>query len=196
MSNLPTVTGSWDEARRTYAEAGEWFVGTAARVADRWSWPGLGEWDLRALVGHTSRSFVTIETYLARPAAAVEIGSPAEYYRATRALARGEEVAARSRNAGAARVTALIDGCDGTELVTTIAGGMRLADYLPTRIFELAVHTCDLAAALHLPLDVPPSAASLTLRLITELAVGDGLAGPLLLATTGRRGLPSRFSVL
>jgi hypothetical protein len=43
----------------------------------------------------------------------------------------------------AARVLALVDTRDGTELVTTIAGGMRLADYLPTRTLELAVHTAD-----------------------------------------------------
>ena len=29
---------------------------------ERWDGPGLGEWDLRALVGHTSRSLLTVET--------------------------------------------------------------------------------------------------------------------------------------
>ena len=29
--------------------------------ADRWDGPGLGEWDLRSLVGHTSRSLITVE---------------------------------------------------------------------------------------------------------------------------------------
>ena len=48
---------------------------TAALVGDRWSEPGLGEWDIRALVGHTSRSLVTVEVYLARPAASVEVAS-------------------------------------------------------------------------------------------------------------------------
>jgi len=51
----------------------------------------------------------------------------------------------------AARVLPLLDGRDGCELVTTIAGGMRLADYLPIRTFELAVHTADLATALKDP---------------------------------------------
>ena len=87
-------------------------------------------------------------------------------------------------------------GKDGAELLTTIAGGMRLADYLPTRTFELAVHTCDLATALQLPLDVPRTAADQSLQLISELAAGDGMAGPLLLAATGRTGLPPGFSVL
>jgi uncharacterized protein (TIGR03083 family) len=201
---------AWEESRRAYADAATWFVDTAAAVGHRWEEPGLGEWDVRALVGHASRSFITVETYLGQPAAAAEIDSPAGYVRATRLIARGPDVAARGRDAGAAlgadpaaavaelatRVTALVERCDGTELLTTIAGGMRLADYLPTRTFELAVHTSDLARALDLPLDVPASAAAQALQVVTELAVGDGHAGPLLLAATGRGGLPPEFSVL
>lgn len=56
----------------------------------------------------------------------------------------------------AARVLPLLDDTDGTELVTTVAGGMRLADYLPTRVFELVVHTLDLAAALGLRAEPNP----------------------------------------
>jgi uncharacterized protein (TIGR03083 family) len=200
---------AWDDSRRAFADAARWFVRTAALVGDRWDRPGLGEWDVRALVGHTSRSLLTVETYLARPAADVEVASAADYFRATRAMAAGPEVAARGRDAGAAlgadpaaavaeiarRVVPLVDACDGTERVTTIAGGMRLADYLPTRTFELAVHTSDLATALGVPADVPAAAAEQALRLVTVLAVADGRAGPLLLLATGR---PQRagFSVL
>jgi hypothetical protein len=93
-------------------------------------------------------------------------------------------------------VTSLVDTRDGAELLTTIAGGMRLGDYLPTRTFELAVHTADLTRALGLPPDVPATAAAHALRLVADLAVADGLAGPLLLAATGRSGLPPGYSVL
>ncbi len=64
----------WDESRRAFTDAAEWFVRTAALVGDRWDRPGLGEWDVRALVGHTSRSLLTVEAYLARPADGVEVG--------------------------------------------------------------------------------------------------------------------------
>ena len=204
------MSWSWADSRRAFADATQWFVGTTARVGDRWAAPGLGEWDVRALVGHTSRSLLTVEAYLARPADAVAVASAGDYFRATRAIAAGADVAARGRDAGdalgadpaaavaeiAARVGPLVDGCDGTELVTTIAGGMRLADYLPTRTFELTVHTADLATALGLPLDVPGTAAAQALALVTDLAVSDGSAGSLLLASTGRAGLPAGFSVL
>jgi uncharacterized protein (TIGR03083 family) len=194
------MTFSWDDSRPAFADAAGWFVHTAALVGDRWQRHGLGEWDVRALVGHTSRSLLTVEAYLARPAPAVEVAS----------AAAGAAVAARGRDAGAAlgsdpaaavaqiaaRVLALIDTRDGTELVTTIAGGMRLADYLPTRTFELAVHTADLATALGVPPDVPATAAAQALTIVADLALTDGLAGPLLLAATGRPGLPAGFSVL
>jgi hypothetical protein len=93
-------------------------------------------------------------------------------------------------------VLPLVATKDGTELVTTIVGGMRLADYLPTRTFELAVHTADLATALGEPRDIPATAAAQALQVVAELAVADGVAGPLLLAATGRPGLPAGFSVL
>jgi hypothetical protein len=201
---------SWADSLCAFEQAADWFVHTTARVADRWSQPGLGRWDVRALVGHTSRSFLTVETYLGRPAAAVEIDSAADYFRATRAAANGPEVAARGRDAGealgadpaaevaeiATRVLALVAARAGTEILTTIAGAMRLSDYLPTRTFELAVHTADLATALSEPLDVPPAAAAQALRIVDELALDNNLAGPLLLAATGRPALPSGFSVL
>jgi uncharacterized protein (TIGR03083 family) len=200
----------WDDSRRAFADAAGWFVRTTALVGDRWHEPGLGEWDVRALVGHTSRSLLTVEAYLSRPADSAAITSAADYFRATRAMAADPAVAVRGRDAGSAlgddpagavaeiagRVVPLVDGRDGGTLLTTIAGGMRLEDYVPTRTFELAVHTSDLARALDAPLTVPATAAAQALQLVTELAVGDGRAGPLLLAATGRSGLPSGWSVL
>jgi uncharacterized protein (TIGR03083 family) len=204
------VAFPWEESRRAFSDAAEWYVQTTAAVGDRWTAPGLGEWDVRALVGHTSRSLLTVEQYLSSPAEAVDLPTAVDYYRATREMARGDAVAQRGRDAGtalgddppaavaeiAARVVPLVERQEPRALLTTIAGGMRLADYLPTRTFELAVHTADLAAALDLPLAVPPTAAAQALRLLADLAVDDGQAGPLLLALTGRRALPAGFSLL
>jgi Mycothiol maleylpyruvate isomerase N-terminal domain len=200
----------WDDSRRAFRDAADWFTRTAALVGERWEAPGLGEWDVRALVGHTSRSLLTVEQYLARPAAAVEVGSAAGYFLAVSAAAAAPGVAQRGRDAGvglgadparavadlAARVVDLVAGCDGGELVTTFAGGMRLADYLPTRTFELVVHTADLAVALDLAPEAPATAATQALHLLTELAVQRGLAGRLLLTATGRAGLAPGSSVL
>lgn len=201
---------SWVSSCRAFADAAQWFVSTAALVDDRWTRPGLGEWDVRSLVGHTSRSLLTVEMYLSRPAESVDVESAARYFQVTRAVATGPAVAARGREAGealgpspaaavgdlAARVVPLVVACEGTEVISTIAGGMRLGDYLPTRTFELVVHTADLRTALDLPPDVPGSSATQALELVAQLAVAEGRAGPLLLAATGRQGLPVNFSVL
>ncbi len=204
------MTGSFEDSRRAFASAADWFLATVRQVGDRWDRPALGEWDVRALVGHTSRSFVTVETYLDRPAGQVDVPTTADYFRATAAMSAGPEVAERGRVAGAAlgtdpfaaladltpRVLALVARQDGSALLTTVAGGMRLADYLPTRTFELTVHTADLASALGLPLDPPPLAAREALGIVTDLAVADGHVGPLLLAATGRPARSTGFSVL
>ena len=203
------MTPGFAESRIAFADAAHWFLSVVALVEDRWDRPALGEWDVRALVGHTSRSFLTVESYLAQPADRVEIATAADYVRATREIAAGPAVAERGREAGAAlgddpaaavaaiaeRVVRLVDERDGTELVTTIVGGMRLADYLPTRTFELVVHTADLATALGVPTAPPPPAARHALVLVTELAVESGQAGSLLLAATGR-GAAAGLTVL
>jgi hypothetical protein len=201
---------SWADTRQAFTDAAEWFVHTAAVVGDRWNHPGLGEWDVRALVGHTSRALLTVETYLGQPAAVVEVTSAADYFRSTSAISASPAVAQRGLEAGtalgsepatavaeiAARVVPLLDSRHGAEPVTTIVGGMLLRDYVPTRTFELAVHTADLASALGKPLDVPSTAAAQALSIITDLALREGLTGPLLLAATGRPGIPAGFSVL
>jgi hypothetical protein len=204
------MSSSWPAERAAFDDAATWFVSLAGEVGQRWDQHGLGEWDVRALVGHTSRALLTVETYLGRRAEAVEVASTADYYRAARELVGGAEVTERGREAGrglgpepaaavaavAARVLPLVAGCDGSELVSTVVGGMRLSDYLPTRVFELTVHGADLAEALGLPPEVPPSAAASALRVVADLVVADGRAGTLLRAVTGRTGLSAGFTVL
>ncbi|MFN8193152.1 MAG: maleylpyruvate isomerase N-terminal domain-containing protein [Nocardioidaceae bacterium] len=204
------MESSWAGSVAAFGDAARWFVDVAGRVGGRWEAPGLGEWDVRALVGHTSRSFLTVETYLATPAEEVVVETALDYYLATREIAAGPGVAERGVEAGrllgedpadavrtiADRVLALVAERSGSELVTTIAGGMRLADYLPTRVFELAVHTCDLARALGEPLDLPAAPARHALAVASALSAHDGTGGELLLAVTGRTALPVGFSVM
>jgi uncharacterized protein (TIGR03083 family) len=177
----------------------------------RWDELALGEWTVRDLIGHTSRAMLTVEAYLTRPASSVAVTSPVEYFRLVGSYGDPTAVAQRGREAGAAlgqdlpgavadiceRVLTEVSTASGDSLMTTPVGGMRLADYIPTRTFELTVHTCDLLAALGLPLDVPEAAAAETFTVLGGLASRSAdLAGPLLLAATGRRPLPEGFSVL
>ena len=174
--------------------------------------PGLGEWDLRSLIGHTSRSLTTVTTYLAQPAERVEVESTAVYYRFTVQFIGADPagVAERGRQAGialgddpAAAVRGLLNdaitavrGVRGDPVITTIAGGMRFSDYLPTRVFELVVHTLDIAAALDREVSAPPQPLADALQLAAELALRNGDGQALLLALTGRKALPEGYSVL
>ena len=193
-----------------FTEAATAYAGLVATIRpDQWSGPGLEEWDLRALVGHTSRSLITVETYLGQPAATEELTSPAAYVAAV-ATVDHASVVDRGRAAGGAmgddpagfvrdlvdRVLPLVANEDDP-LVTTILGGMRLRQYLPTRSFELVVHGLDIARAADLP--TPPYSAGLlieVLELAAAAAVLGGRGPELLLALTGRTGLPPGFSVV
>src|SRR6266446_3593476 len=147
--------------REAYESAAGLFVNTVAQVGPtQWEQPGLGVWTVRDLVGHTSRALLTVEMYLATPSTQREVMRPVDYFlRAQAGLADPASVTARGRAAGVAlgpdpttavrgiatRVLAQVKIASDEILVSTPVGGMRLIDYLPSRVFELAVHTLDLA---------------------------------------------------
>ncbi|WP_454299247.1 hypothetical protein [Salana multivorans] len=81
-------------------------------------------------------------------------------------------------------------------LVTTIAGGMRLVDYLPTRTLELVVHGCDLAVALGVEPHPPAGPATTALTTLATLAIRADRSAPVILALTGRGGLGPDFTLL
>ena len=198
--------------RAAYVDATALFVQTVGQITPaQWEQTGLGVWTLRDLVGHTSRALLTVETYLAQPATQREVPRPVDYYlRVQGGLAAATSVAARGREAGAAlgpepasavrdiatRVLATVQTAADDALVQTPVGGMRLIDYLPSRILELAVHTLDIAVARSVPVTLPETTAAVALHLCADLALQPGKAAPLLLAVTGRQGFPSGFSLL
>lgn len=173
--------------------------------------PGLGEWDLLALLGHSSRAFSTIESYLSDSRDAPSVSSASEYFIRVRAsLADSAAVALRGRQAGQAlgqnptaeveriaeRVRSLVARSDDDASVLTPVGVMRLVDYLPTRAFELTVHGIDLAQAIGC--DIPDElgqAAHSAIDLAAAIA-DTRQRVDLLLAATGRKALPQGFSVL
>ena len=198
------------DERAAFTSAAAWFRTTVDDVGGRWHEPGLGEWSVRDLVGHTSRSLITVETYLDATPGEVTVRSAVEYYRAVVAAGTSAAVTERGRQAGRGlgadpvgfllaldtRVQGKVAAAADDAYVETAAGGMRLIDYLPTRTFELVVHTADLAAALDVVTAPPPAAATSALQLAAGLAAERGAAVDVLLALTGRRPLPPGFSLL
>jgi uncharacterized protein (TIGR03083 family) len=201
-----------DAVRSTYQQAAAFFLAAVEQVRpDQWDAHGLGEWTVRDLVGHTGRALATVEQYLAQPPQRVEVEGPVEYFLAAMNNPGGSaSVAQRGREAGAAlgpdpivplrataeRILALVATTDLDTLTGSAAGGMRLRDYLPTRTFELTVHTLDLLTAIGGPIDPPPGPLAASLELAADLALRQGKGPAVLHALTGRRPLPADFTVL
>jgi uncharacterized protein (TIGR03083 family) len=204
---------SWG-AVATFASAARSFAALVHDIpADRWDGPGLGEWDLRSLVGHASRSLITVSTYLAQAAEREDITTPQEYYVRVNPAALGISpagVVERGRQAGrdlgddpAATVDELVlrvldvlsDA--GNPLIQVIGGaGIRLHTYLPTRTFELAVHGLDIARAVDISFPLPTDVLEEATGLAARIAVAEGHGKNVLLALTGRAELPPSFSLV
>lgn len=195
------------------------FVSAATAFADlvalvpatSWASPGLGDWNLRSLVGHTSRSLITVSSYLRIPAEREDVTGPAHYYALLRGYAADSpDIVERGREAGrvlgadpSAKVTELLhqvltdlDGA-GDPLIAVIGGlGIRLSNYLPTRVFELTVHSLDIARATGIDFAPPEQALEAATVLAAQISALAGQAAAVLTALTGRGALPAGFSVV
>ncbi|MFC7492800.1 MULTISPECIES: maleylpyruvate isomerase N-terminal domain-containing protein [unclassified Nocardioides] len=204
-----------ETARATYAEASTAFLDLAAEVPlDRYAGPGLGNWDLRALIGHTGRSLVTVAAYLSTRAERIDAEDAADYFVVVSRLAHGttrDAIHRRGVEAGVLLgedpIAALRASRDEAELaldllegedvvVETAGGGMRVSDYLPTRTFELTVHCLDIARATGLEFTPPTEALADTLALASASALRQGHGVDVILALTGRQPLPDGASVV
>ena len=187
--------------RTAFEQAIGWFVETVAGIEPHeWAGPGLGEWNVRELVGHTSRAITTVDQYLDTPAERATLVGPLAYWRTMfgAGLVDHDAVAERGRQAGVtlgddpvATVWALADsllnrlaGVTDDALLGVAGAGITLVDYLPSRIIELDVHTLDLRRALGRDLDAPVLAADAAVSLL--VAFGD--PATVLLALLGRGG--------
>jgi len=74
--------------------------------------------------------------------------------------------------------------------------GIRLHTYLPTRTFELAVHGLDIARAVDISLALPADVLEEATVLAARIAAAEGHGETMLLALTGRDGLPPSFSIV
>lgn len=198
--------------RHAFQQAAGFFLQAVEQIPeDCWDAPGLGVWTVRDLVGHTCRAITTVETYSAQPAGRVELARPVDYMmRAMETWAEPGAVAERGRRAGrelgekpaltvretAERVLARLDQMPDSAILGVPVGGMRLIDYLPTRVFELTIHTLDIAAAIGRDVEPPQSAMKMTLYLLADRALRLGQGPALALATTGRQPLPEGFTLL
>lgn len=202
---------TWIVAARAFAELIEELAGA------RWEAQALGVWSLRDLVGHaTSAGVNAVATTLQSRAATEDIATAEGYYAFGRSVDRATYDAAVAASTEDARhmgwslgdhpgtaVRSLVEKTiaevgpvEETTMLRSAAGGMRLGVWLPTRTFELAVHSLDISAAAGLPARLPDDVLADALALAGRIAAAAGDGNSLLLALTGRQRLPEAFSVV
>ena len=193
-----------------FAEAARWVESLVQRIDD-WGAPGVGDWTMRALVGHTSRSLLTVEAYIDAPADKITVESPEAYYSIVAAQTGTDQHAVFERGVASGEalggdpafaLSEIVERCiplveaAPDRAITKAAGGMMLSTYLPTRTFELVVHGLDIAAAAGITTSAPEGPLTGALTLAARLAILHGHGQRLLLTLTGRTELGSGFSVL
>ncbi|MGC5076079.1 maleylpyruvate isomerase N-terminal domain-containing protein [Agrococcus sp. DT81.2] len=175
--------------------------------AERLDGPGLGEWTLRELIGHTSRAMSTVVRYLEQPAPFEPTVHSASEYLDVVLRQRGDDeaIAARGRESAellgddlvgaiADLATAAVEAVDRVGLDRLVAIGapsdaiaMRLGEYLRTRVFELTVHGLDIADAAGLAWAPPAEHMLDALHLAAANASARGMGEEALRYLTGRR---------
>lgn len=196
-----------------YDQACGAFISTIQALrTPQWTQPGLGVWDVRSLVGHTSRAIITVIDYLELDApVTVSMESAADYYgQIYLTYTNPEAIALRGVDAGVAlgddpvghvtelrrRAIEAITAQEPGRIVSLGGMGIPLDEYLRTRIFELVVHTLDIARATGQEAAIPPALVEEAASLAAGIAALRGDGERVLLALTGRDPLPEGFSVV
>ncbi|MGM1030389.1 MAG: maleylpyruvate isomerase N-terminal domain-containing protein [Actinomycetota bacterium] len=174
---------------------------------ERLGGPGLGEWTLRELIGHTSRALSTVVAYLAEPAPLETTVHSASEYLEVVLRQRGDDAAIASRGRESAEMlgddaigavadlaAASVEAVDRAGLDRLVSIGdpsdaiaMRLGEYLRTRVFELTVHGLDIADAAGLEWRPPLAHVLDALHLAAGNASARGMGEEALRYLTGRR---------
>jgi uncharacterized protein (TIGR03083 family) len=200
----------------TFAAAGSAFCALTRDIPESaWGAIGLGEWDVRTLVGHTTMAVGAVSSCLTVAAEREDIPSAAAYYGVIRQFAQtagADELNTKlSRRAaddlGSDPIAAVervvrqaLSDLEGAEdhVVGVFGGvlGIRLSSFVPTRIFELAVHSLDIARAIEIPLVLPAEVIAEATQLAANIAVESGHGTDVLMSLTGRVPLAPGFSAL
>ena len=175
-----------------------------------WDGPGLGEWTLRELAGHTVRALEVIVDYLHAPSPETPmLSDAAEYFGAALSGADATGVAARAGVAARGRerarrfasddaiadeytaaharaVDALLEAASD-RLVVSALGPLPLREYVRTRLLETVVHGLDVARATEQKASFPtPCLRAVAVLLAEILTLDPALGERFVLAATGR----------
>ncbi len=196
-----------------FSRSAECFLELLGKIPDdRWESPGLGNWSVRSLAGHTARAILTVESYLDQEEPGSVTIESAEAYYSTVYLQFTDAAAVEARgvvagvwlgsdpvaqvSAALARARSSIESQPENRIVGIGGMGIHLSDYLRTRVIELVVHTIDLSRATGIAHSLPDATVAEAVSLMSATAVRQGHGVALLLSLTGRGAMPEGFSVV
>jgi uncharacterized protein (TIGR03083 family) len=197
----------------SFSRAADVFVDLVRGIrSDQWETLALGVWSVRSLVGHTARALITVCDYLELdPANQVDMETAGDYYgQIYLVYTNPEAIAQRGVEAGIAlgddqvariealkeRALGLILAQEPSRLVSLGGMGIPLNEYLRTRVFELVVHSIDIARATGQEARFDPDLIEESAALAAGIAARKGDGEQVLMALTGRERLPEGFSVV
>ncbi|NNN22605.1 MAG: hypothetical protein HKL80_11470 [Acidimicrobiales bacterium] len=194
------------DVKENFYLAADLFLTTVSKVPeDKWDLPGLGSWSIRSLVGHGLRAMTTILEYQGKDSNTLssnQIHDTASYF--VSANINDPEIANAIENRGVQAGLEL--GTNPLEKVSdavllvkefvkdapldlpivTRMGDMTLETYLPTRTFELSVHSIDIATALGEDLVLAESLYFEVVNIVASIAKIKGEKMDLVKFLTGR----------
>ena len=184
--------------REAFYQAVPFFVDAVSRISPgQWDAPALGVWNVRDLVGHTSRAITLVEQYATVGAEGASVGSAQDIAERGRVAgqALGNDPASAVRDL-AKRVVELVESLPDDHPLNTSAGERPLVRYLGSRVTELTVHTMDLADAVGVAVEPPVECMRVTLYGLSDMALRQGVAKEVAFALTGRRALAEGFTLV
>lgn len=169
---------------------------------------GLGDWRVRELYAHVSRGVTTLANLVEQPVAGdAALPHAAAYFAALRPLgdAGAKQVAASATEWASRPVDVLVGDfnapasaalgavrLNGNVVVNTIAGSIRVYDYLLTRVLEAGVHLLDLRRTVADAPRVPEDALRRTVDVLTDLLPAEEFIA----LATGRPATTAMFPLL
>ncbi len=154
---------------------------------EQWDQHAIGNWTVRHLVGHSSRSLGRLEEHAAASPVeptGVDVTTSSDDRGFAAAKALGDDPLGALKTL-ADRVLPFVDGLPQDYMLDLPQGKHPVDDFMPSRIQEVTVHAMDIAAALGSDIKPPVECLRHSLYFHADRAIERNLAVELVLALTG-----------
>jgi hypothetical protein len=165
---------------------------------EQWDQNAIGNWTVRHLVGHASRSLGRLEEHAAASPVqptGVDVTTSSDDRGFAAAKALGDDPLGALKTL-ADRVLPFVDSLPQDYVLDLPQGQRSIDDFMPSRIQEVTVHAMDIAAAIGSGIQPPGECLRASLYYHADRAIERNQAVELVLALTGREPLSEGFNLV